>query len=50
MLSIQKLWKVLGVITVQSSRVSGHCAACDHASAQYPVMGCTLPWAQSRLH
>jgi hypothetical protein len=27
-----------GVITVQSSRVSGLCAARDHVSAQYPVI------------
>jgi len=40
----------LGVITVQSSRASGHCAARDHASAQCPVTGCTLPRAQSRVH
>ena len=40
----------LGVITVRSSRASGHCAARDHASAQHPVTGCTLPRAQCRLH
>ena len=27
-----------GVITVQSSRVSGPCAMRDHVSAQYPVI------------
>ena len=26
------------------------CAARDHASAQYPVIGCTLPRAQYRIH
>ena len=34
-----KVMESFGVITVQSSRVSEHCAACDHASAQYPVTG-----------
>ena len=29
---------------------AGHCVARDRASAQYPITGCTLPWAQSRLH
>jgi hypothetical protein len=39
-----------GVITVQSSRVSGPCAARDHVSAEYPVTNVYLPRAQSRLH
>ena len=45
-----KIVESSGVITVQRSRASGLCAASDHASAQYPVIRCTLPRAQSRLH
>jgi hypothetical protein len=45
-----KIVETLGVVTVESSRASGLCAARDHASGQYPVIWCTLPRAQSRLH
>jgi len=34
-----KVMESFGVITVQSSGVSGHCTARDHASAQCPVTG-----------
>jgi hypothetical protein len=45
-----EIMESFGVITVQSFRTSGLCAARDRVSAQYPVMRCTLPRAQSRLH
>ena len=45
-----KMMETFGVNYCSESSVTGHCAACDHASSQLPVTRRTLTRAQSVLH
>jgi len=49
-LEASQVTESFGVNCCPESSVTGHCAAREHVSSQYPVTRCTLPRAQSKLH